>query len=309
MLCFNKDSFKTAFPWILLTVGVILFALWLWVVPPESILGRASLEVADILLIGVLVGFLTKASTFTKAVEKELGDIIYGKKFIKKRNDISEVWKNISKLMFKNKFPGVNDALLKAIQKYLPDNKTVSYYEDYEVDTQIEWVNKDKNLIKVTDKIFFDLKADSEKRFIYPLKTWTTIKNENHYENNIEKILINGSVPKTEVHDFDEGGDKCQEVDVTLEGSKKYKVYYKRVKVYSLSGDNYIGFRALYIVKGLTVTLNYPEGIEAEFICRGTQEDFEDIPKCGRCIEKKYKEDKGLILPRQGYIFVLQKCN
>lgn len=67
--------------------------------------------------------------------------------------------------------------------------------------------------------------------------------------------------------------------------------------------DFYIGFRAKYIVKGLRVCLDYPEDMDAIFTCRGTHDDFEDVKKPKRCIEKKYE---GVILPRQGYIFVLR---
>lgn len=49
--------------------------------------------------------------------------------------------------------------------------------------------------------------------------------------------------------------------------------------------------------------LNLPDDIEAMFICRGTQLDFDDITTGSpKRIEKKYK---GIILPRQGYVFAL----
>ena len=74
--------------------------------------------------------------------------------------------------------------------------------------------------------------------------------------------------------------------------------------IYNINEDYYIGFRAKYIVNRLRVCLDYPDDIDVIFTCRGTQLDFEDVNNSKRRIEKKYK---GIILPRQGYIFALQK--
>ena len=74
--------------------------------------------------------------------------------------------------------------------------------------------------------------------------------------------------------------------------------------IYLIKEKRYIiGFRPKYIVNKLRVCLNLPDDIDAIFTCRGTQQDFEDIPTNSKRIEKKYK---GIILPRQGYIFVLR---
>ena len=95
----------------------------------------------------------------------------------------------------------------------------------------------------------------------------------------------------------------CKELEIELKCSTKYDIQYTREKIYNIDDDYYIGFRPKYIVNKLRVCLNLPDDIEAIFTCRGTQHDFDDITTgSSKRIEKKYK---GIILPRQGYIYAL----
>lgn len=84
----------------------------------------------------------------------------------------------------------------------------------------------------------------------------------------------------------------------------KYEIKYTREKTYNIDDDYYVGFRAKYIVNKLRVCLDLPNEIEAIFTCRGTQKDFEDVGNNVNRIEKRYR---GIVLPRQGYIFALKR--
>jgi hypothetical protein len=53
----------------------------------------------------------------------------------------------------------------------------------------------------------------------------------------------------------------------------------------------------------MKVCLDLHENINATFLERGTQNQFETIKKSKNRIEMKYK---GIVLPKQGYIFALQ---
>ena len=99
-------------------------------------------------------------------------------------------------------------------------------------------------------------------------------------------------------------GSLCQEQQLTLQGNTKYEIKYTREKTYNINYDYYVGFRAKYIVNKLRVCLDLPNEIDAIFTCRGTQNEFDDISNNDNRIEKKYR---GLVLPRQGYIFALKR--
>ena len=297
----STNNFRTGVAWLLLIVGVCLYVAGFFFIEKDSVWSK----IADVLVIGVVLGFITNAAQFIGVFKQDLQDIIYGKEFIKQRKDIYTLWENLSKELFKNKFPTLHKELLMTVNGYLPKDE-VSYYNDYEINTLIEWVDKNKGIIKVTDKVSFDLMSETTGEILYPIKTWTTIKNEQNYTNCITQITVNGKnqdISENITNKRDIEGGLCQEQQLALYGSNKYEIKYIREKTYNIDDDYYLGFRAKYIVNKLRVCLDLPNEIEAIFTCRGTQKDFEDASKIKNRIEKKYR---GIILPRQGYIFALK---
>lgn len=294
--------FRSGAAWIILIAGVLCYYFGYFQMESEPVWKQVVIKIGDVLVIGVILGFLSNAAQFLGVFKQDLQDVIYGKEFLKQRKDIAPLWETISFQMFKEKFPAIHKDFLKAIQRYFPKDE-VSYYNDYETNIVIEWIDRDKRIIKVVDNVSFKLIADGTNEFGYPLKSWLRVS-DNTYQNTIDNFTINGKAPKLgECKTTRDGDNVCHEHIIPMKGSTRYNIKYTRTKVYSLDEDFYIGFRAKYIVKGLRVCLDYPEDMDAIFTCRGTHDDFEDVKKSKRCIEKKYE---GVILPRQGYIFVLR---
>ena len=302
----STNNFRTGAAWLFLIVGISLYAVGFFLIDDKSVWSKIAIKVADVLVIGVVLGFITNAAQFIGIFKQDLQDIIYGKEFIKQRKDLYPLWENLSKELFKNKFPTLHKELLKTVNGYFPKDD-VSYYNDYEVHTSIEWMNKEKGIMKVTDKVAFDLISETTDKIPYQIKTWTTIKDKQEYTNKITQITVNGNKPNDikyigEKQDVE--GSLCQEQQLFLQGFTKYEIKYTREKTYNINDDYYVGFRARYIVNKLRVCLDLPDEIDAIFTCRGTQNDFEDISNSNNRIEKRYR---GIVLPRQGYIFALKR--
>lgn len=301
---FSYKHFRSGSAWIFFIVGVAFYYVGYFQINPQSVWKEIFIKGGDILVIGVILGYLSNAAQFLGIFKQDLQDIIYGKEFIKQRKDITPLWETISKQMFKNKFPAIHKEFLKVINGYFPENE-VSFYNDYESHITIEWIDIEGGIIRVTDAVSFELIADSVDEFEYPLKTWTRVKEKGIYENKIEELTVNNEIPVIkDVGEYYENDNICHEQKVKLKGATKYEIRYTREKIYNINEDFYIGFRAKYIVNKLRVCLDYPDNIDAIFTCRGTQLDFEDVKNPKRRIEKKYKS---IILPRQGYIFALRK--
>lgn len=304
----STNNFRTGAAWLFLIVGICLYIAGFFFINEDSVWSKIAIKVADVLVIGVVLGFITNAAQFIGIFKQDLQDIIYGKEFVKQRKDIYPLWENLSKELFKNKFPTLHKELLKTVNGYLPKDE-VSYYNDYEIHTSIEWVDKEKGIIKATDKVAFDLISETTDKIPYPIKTWTTITNKQEYTNKITQITVNGNKPNeisNIVEKKDVEGSLCQEQQIFLQGSTKYEIKYTREKTYNIDDDYYVGFRAKYIVNKLRVCLDLPNEIDAIFTCRGTQNDFEDVSNSDNRIEKRYR---GIVLPRQGYIFALKRKN
>ena len=300
----SSSRLKAASPWLFLTIGIIAYLLAFFYPPKSDLLKSIYMKIGDILIVGVLIGYISNSEAFFNLFKNDLCDIIYGKKFLSLRNDLLDIWENISKEVFKNKFEPIHKEFLKSMKGYFP-LKEVSYYDDYEVHTYIEWVDKQKGIIKVVDEVSFELKSETTDSFTYPLRTSSLCSSSyNCY------ISINGENWKEdEAHKTPSDADGKQnkyEHYIKLEGRTSYPIKYKREVEYNIEEDQYIGFKSLYILNGMRVSLEHPKDIHVTFIERGTQKEFIHITGNQAKVEKRYK---GIILPKQGYIFVLTKIN
>lgn len=299
----SYKHFRSGAAWMILILGIVCYYCGYFQIESGSIWKEIVIKIGDVLIIGVILGYLSNAAQFLGVFKQDLQDIVYGKEFLKQRKDITSLWDTVSIQMFKEKFPSIHKDFLKVIRSYFPKDE-VSFYNDYETNMTIEWVDKEQGLIKVTDNVSFDLIAESSKRFYYPLKSWLRVIGGTKFENKIDNFTVNGKIPNLgECKISKEGDNICHEHQIPMEGSTKYSIEYTRTKIYNLNEDFYIGFRAKYIVNKLRVSLTYPDDLDVIFTCRGTQDDFEDVKKPKRCIEKKYKS---VILPRQGFIFAIR---
>lgn len=303
---FSWETLRCASPWLFLILGVIAYFIGYFLLPHNSISKEIVIKLADIFVIGVVIGYLTNAAQFLGVFKKDLQDIIYAKEFVNKRKDLPELWDCISKEMFKNKFSSIHNQFLQVMKWYFPTNE-VSYYDDYNVYTTISWVDKEKGIVKVEDSISFYLISESKDKFVYPMKSWLLAAPGKDPQSSISEITINEesyqNISTPEPYKDPKTGYICQEFNVTLQGSTRYSVKYQREQEYNINDDYYIGFRSLYILNGMKVCLDLPENINATFLERGTQNQFETIKKSKNRIEMKYK---GIVLPKQGYIFALQ---
>lgn len=301
----SYKMFRSAFAWIILIVGIIGYVCAYFLLA-NNIWKEILIKVSDVLIIGVIIGYLSNAAQFLGIFKKDLQDIIYSEKFLNKQNDITHIWESVTKAMFKSKFPIMSKDLFALIKEnYLPDDE-VSYYDNYRVITDIEWVDESKRFVIVKDTISFDLVAENSKPFSIPLRTWINIEGleEGEYYSNVDCYVDDKNVELEKNESTKKGQSFFQECKITLEGKTRYEVTQKREKKYCFEHDYDLSFRAKYIVRNLNITLNHPEDMKVSFLCRGTTKDFKIIKKSKINEEYSYK---GLILPRQGYIFALHK--
>lgn len=295
---FRKGAF-----WIFLIVGILLYAIGFFLLESLEFWKEVAMIVGEVLAVGGAVGYLTKITQDFGMFKEELQDVIYGKEFLDKRNDLPNVWENLSKIMFKNKFPKIHGDLLKTIKGYLPKDD-VSYYRDYDIDATIEWADRASGKVKVTENISYELIADAKINLDYDISTWSPITDQNECTCTIKDLTINGQAPKNvTAKNYIQDGNLYHTRIIKLKGSNTYSINFVREKIYNIYEDYFLGFQARYIAHGLKVTLEHPEDIDVSFIERGTQEKYTDrkLPS-NKKISKQYK---GIILPKQGYIIAL----
>lgn len=264
-------------------------------------------QIGNVLVIGVVLGFLSNASEFLGIFKKEIQEVVYGDDFLANQKDLSKYWKTTSKQMFKNKFPDIHEEFLEVINANFPTDE-VSYYKDYEMTSTMEWLDENKGLVRVRDFVEFDLVADSVDKFVYPLKNWIrTSTNGVNIKSTMVSFVVNNKekVKDIKPKETTKSGERCDEYNILLKGEKIYHIKYQLEKEFSIFDDHCKGFKAKYIVKNCRLNLEVPNNIHMQFETRGTIGDFEDkgVQKPNK-ISKYYK---GILLPKQGFIVAFQK--
>lgn len=72
----STNNLRTGAAWLFLVVGLILYAAGFFWINDESIWSRISIKIADVLVIGVVLGFITNAAQFIGIFKQDLQDII-----------------------------------------------------------------------------------------------------------------------------------------------------------------------------------------------------------------------------------------
>lgn len=132
----SYNNFRTGCAWIILIVGLGLYALGYFGLN-DNVWREIVIKIGDVLVIGVILGYLSNAAQFLGVFKQDLQDIIYGKEFLKQRKDLYPLWKTVSIELFKNKFSAIHNSFLSAISDYFPKNE-ISYYQNYERDITVE---------------------------------------------------------------------------------------------------------------------------------------------------------------------------
>lgn len=299
--------FKSSLPIFFLIFGCVLLV-WCIFFPFDDIAPKwykFALKLGEILLVSSLLSFLTSTVEYLGVFRDALADVIYDNKFLRNRKDLEDIWLNVSKALFKSKFPTINSSLLKTIKKnYLPEDE-ICYYSEYRNISDIKFDSNDKNYIIVSNDISFTLKVVDTKRFFFPMNNWicTDEKNIDKVEFKFVSVKVNGVVVdvKSKGQEFD-NNQLLFKNEIELKGCTEYNIEQVIHKKYLLKDDNYIGFKAKWLVNNMNVQLFHPKEMDVLFVDRGTSEKFNLVKKRDGYLEYEYK---GLILRKQGYIMIL----
>lgn len=305
--------FKAGSAWFVFLLGVALYVVAFVFCGADQykIWQELLLQLANMCIIGVTVGYITNITALTGIFSEELTKIIYGKIFLTKRKDITSIWENVTKQMFKEKFSSINAELLEIIKGYLPVEDVV-FCRDFSINCKMVWVDQDMELVKTTEKISLELVSESKSSIDFGMGVWLNMGDldDSKCFSDLTGFMIDGkselkkAKSKIEITKNAKGSILHHDIKVTLTGSNQYKIEYERTKQYSLKYDYDISFKAKYITHGLQVFMTYPKELDVCFVSRGTINEFKDVNISEQNCCKSYK---GIILPKQGYIFAFKR--
>ncbi|MDR6566934.1 hypothetical protein MRBLMN1_004095 [Chitinophaga ginsengisegetis] len=237
----------------------------------------------------------------------ELVNIIYKADYLNHRTDLAEIWENVSKVVFKNKFPKISKEITEDVRNIYFPTQHVLYYDNYQQTLEIELIDEENDIIKVTQYSRYTVyPKDSNDKFTHT--TSNRIKfNRDKAEINfkIVEYNINNKKHSPLVSESASSDSLLITYSVDLKHEDIYKFETKIEKTYSLNTDSVIGLMKDYLIRNFELKVFLKGSLKISFISAGTLQPFtRNIYSNNTCHEFHYK---GIIYPKQGYVLILEK--
>ncbi len=303
---FQKWMFKNL-TWVLIIISLILFL----ISHNRSLSNdlRSLLEKAGLAILssGIFAAVL-KSLQFTGIFRDEITKVMTGTAFIQNRNDLPEIWKDISKCLYKRKFPKISNLLEDTIlNTYLP-TKAKFYYEDYNVSVCISEINENFE-ISYTQTCEYNVILDENAESAV-LEIETEISDDDDPSTSIINDLVYFEVNEKPV-ELKEDSSTIADPKKTLykhelKNGKIFKIKSKYNRRYPLKNENYKLFRLKYITHGMHVSISFPEDVRVSFFGIGLVNGFKSV-------NEDFKNHicriltNNLILPHQGFGMSFEK--
>ncbi len=287
--------------WILLIISLLLMLViyldWVKDAKLLDLLEKISLA---ILSSGIFAAVL-KSIQFTGLFKEEIEKVILGTDFVKNRRDLPQLWKTISKTIYKRKFPNISEDLENLIlDTYFPTNEDY-YYEDYIVTINIEEINNDFEIIYTQTckyKVVLDKDVDE-----IELSLETAISQEEDSSeiiNKLEYFTIDGKEAETKEDESTKSNPKISKYLIPIKGNGPFEIHSKFNRRYSLKNENYKLFRMKRFTKNMELVISYPENVCVSFFNIGLVNSFtQQHVEINNQISRSHKND--IILPHQGF--------
>ncbi|HTE10681.1 MAG TPA: hypothetical protein VK645_06915 [Chitinophagaceae bacterium] len=159
----QKRNFLLAIPYIALTIGLFSFLYGTFGTFEFSAWKEFWSGFGKTVLASGIFALLLKTIQFMGVFKEELSKIIYDAKFLENRKDLPEVWENVSRVMFKNKFPKISQAIMHDIRNLYFPTEHVLYYDDYKQILEIELIDEEAQKIEVRQHSTFTIYPKDKK--------------------------------------------------------------------------------------------------------------------------------------------------
>ena len=249
-----------------------------------------------------------KAIQFNGIFREEIQKTMLGTEFLERRDDLTQLWSKLSRMIYKDKFPDISDDLeCSILETYFPVSNKF-YFQNCVITINIESISNDF-VIKYTQTNCYEVIMDEKNTDteLTPESQIDTDEDGGVIINDLLEFRINDVVQKNiQQHESTKNDPKRSKYIIPLKGEKKYNICSKFQREYSLKNENYKLIRAQHITNGMTVDISYPDDISVSFFNLGLINKFNPYfetkgPRISRI------HSKGLILPHQGFGLSFEK--
>ena len=301
------------YPWVLVgyfLVGIICYAVSCYITKSEETRNAIFWlqKAGDLFLLGVFWGVITHTSRFTDLFKKNVIDEIYSPKHLKQRKDIQDIWLNVSNVLMKDKYPKISQSILKIIKDVYFPTKVKGYYDNYQVDYHISFLDDQKEYIRSLETISYTykqfIKTPKYERRMVCRKSQDDVQ----AQLNLISFKIDGNDVTQQVklsQEYKDGKQtKYYQVEVPKKEGDDYRMEIQLEKTYRFNEDFDLTFSSHCITNNLQVELNYTLDFYAYFMPSGVPGEF-TTTLCEHYLKAKYS---GVMFPKQGFMILLRRA-
>lgn len=326
IIIMNREKFikwfKSSIPWMLLIVGLLLFTFtefYTFFSKKETMSITFNKNwltwlsgISKAILISGISSVLLNSFEYMGIFRGVMVDIVMGEAYLDNRKDLDKHWEKITLLLFKNRFPAINNQITKDVKEtYLPID-VPKYYDGATEDISISIVNKALQIVEVVNTTTFTINTwDAKQMLGYSLINDIACEGQNSSHESFE--IVNFTIDGEDIIPTGDrnvrrmiDGKWCLLNSLKVKnitGKLLYKVNFTIKKTYSLKYDNILYNLLQHIHHGIDIYFHL-DGVSLDIIKIGTLQKFETIKRNNKYIHLKYN---GLIYPQQGYIAIIKK--
>lgn len=271
--------------------------------------GPAIRELGKIGISTTIFTFLLTSKKFVNFFKKTLIEIIYADEFLKRRHDAEDIWYKVTNSLTKKKFPSINDNIIKRIKSdYLPVNSKY-YYKDFGIEIDMELHECGDDFVVLYECVKTVIISESKERIEIDINC-NLPKVNSDIHTNVECLDLNINNKSIEAQEtkFDESEMVKRRFRYAIEGSREYHIHYKIKKIYNIKQNPYRHHNALSLYDNFSLSVNYPNSINIEFIKIGVLDDWViDKDHSIRDYSKLRATYNGIIFKNQGFMLLYAK--
>lgn len=261
------------------------------------------------MLAGGVFGSIAKSSQFTDIFSKILRDIIYGYEHLDNRSDLEAIWENVTRTLSKKKFSKINFEMHRNIKKYFLPVDHDYYYDNFNIDVNIEFDETNRDYVIVKETTSFNLVCEDEKQviknmFSCGIKVDMSNKHLTKYE--LKQLFFNNLKYDGKPSMVIDGNYLKFKYEKELSGKKIYTVKRVDEKRFNIKYNPIKSQMAVWLYNSIKMDITYPKDLDLDIRGLGLLNDIIIDDKETKYSHRKVVEYKGLVYKNQG-LFIIFK--
>lgn len=289
-------------------LGIIFIAIYFANSPPRNIYIEIIGTIGKTILgSGVFLAIL-KSIQFSGVFEDELRKIIYSDDVLRKRNDIHDIWKKVTRAIYQSAFPLITTKLEDVIQRKLLSQKLNYYHKDVHVIYEINKFDEEHFELIESQNFIIISNGDS---FTFELTNEFIKLNDSTDLSKFEicELLINNEsfldniIKSEEISLEDNQIGSNIDCSINLNGSKEYHVKKVTKTLHTNKLNGYWKYEIGRITESFTIDIRNNGLYELDLIPMGNNTELKKIFVSSTLNINKHYD---LMIPGDGFILLIK---